>query len=52
VEKITDTRVIAIAQNDFAFQVRFVIFQFLFDVGELRVKLILFRCLCFLQKRI
>ena len=48
-EEIADARVVAIAKNDFAFEMLLVMAEFLFDVGKLRVKLILFRFPCLVQ---
>ena len=42
-EKIADTRIVAVTQDGFAFEVAYIMPQLLLDVRELRVKLILLR---------
>jgi hypothetical protein len=43
VEEIGNTGVVAIAKDRFAFEMSLVMGQLAFDVGELRIKLVLFR---------
>jgi len=48
-EEIAYTRVVAIAKNNLVLKMLLVMPEFFFDVGELGIKLILFRVLCAVQ---
>ena len=48
-EEITDTGIVAIAVNHFVDEVVAVMLEFLFYIGQLRIKLIFLRVLCFVQ---
>lgn len=42
-EKITDARVVAVAENNLVLKMLFVMSDLFFDVGKLRIKLVVFR---------
>lgn len=49
VKEIARPRVVAVAQDYLTLEVRFVVFELLFDVGKLSVKLVLLRRFCGVQ---
>ena len=48
-EEVAYARVVAVAEDRFAFEMFRVVLEFVFNIGELRVELVLFRVLCFYQ---
>ena len=44
-KEITDTRIVAITENNLAFEMVFVVFEFFLNIRKLSIKLILLRVL-------